>query len=171
MLLPLLAMMLAAPLPKLPPPPSPKTTAEAILGTLRLDANGYMSFVYIGSQNKAVIAQEQITTLVDGKPVVTTVNITKIIVEPAEIKMLVHPKAARATDVKGEVVSEDDLKTRLAKDITVVRLSTPLDPEWRKFFADDVLFLEANGGGMPRPVLAPVAPLPAPPLPRPFIIK
>ena len=170
MLLPLLAMMLAAPLPKLPPPPSPKTTAEAILGTLRLDANGYMSFVYIGSQNKAVIAQELVTAIVDGKPVVTTVNITKIIVEPAEIKMLVHPKAARATDVKGEVVSEDDLKTRLAKDITVVRLSMPLDPEWRKFFADDVLFLEYANVGLPRPGLVALPPA-APPLPPPAIIK
>ena len=185
MMLRLLALLLvtpvlavAAPLPKTPPSPNPKTTAEAILGTIKQEANGSLMFHYMGIRSRASVVQEVVTNIVDGKEVTSTVNVTRVTPEPYQIKLTLNVKTSRVTDTKGEVISEDDLKKRIEKDLTVVRLVAPIDAEWRKFFADDVLFLEPSTISIPRAgVIAPLQIRPAIPLappippPAPPIIK
>jgi hypothetical protein len=157
------AFVIAAPLPKVAPAPAPKTSAEAIIGTLKLEANGMMSFHYSGFRQKAVLAQETLTVLVDGKEVTSTVNITKLVPEPSQLRMNLPAKSNRITDVKGEAVPEDDLKKKLEGEVTVVRVMSQMDPEWRKFFADDVLFIEVGNLPVARGVAGPGGALPVPP--------
>jgi hypothetical protein len=127
-----------------------------------------MVFQYMGTRQRAVSAPEVVTSIVDGKEVTSTITVTRVVPEPFPIKSSLNPKTTRLTNTKGEAVAEDDLKKRLEQAVTVVRMVGPMEAEWRKFFTDDVLFLEAGPVAVPRGMIGP-APAILPPPPPPVI--
>ena len=69
----------------------------------------------------------------------------------------------KASTADGKEISGDDLEKKLADPTAVVQVQPGFDPEWKKLFADDVIFLEAGrnvlpGVGGPGGALRPIAP-------------
>ncbi len=120
-------LAVAAPVPKAPPPPAPKTSANLTLGT--------------GTLNGQLI---QITY---PAPPVLLANpgANAAVNRPATRTMSVQLAAVKVTTADGTELTGDDLKKKLAEMPAVARSTVALDPEWRKLFADDMLFIEPSG--------------------------
>jgi hypothetical protein len=134
------SVAVAAPVPKATPAPAPKTPANLTLGTATLDGT------------RVKIAYEMPPGAIDplssapprvGRPTLRTTSVLL-----ASVKV---------TTADGKELTGDDLTKKLGESPAVARSTTALDPEWKKLFADDILFIEPNGkaavGG-----LAPAAP-------------
>jgi hypothetical protein len=79
----------------------------------------------------------------------------------------------KVTTGDGKELTGDDLTKKLAEPVAAVRSATPFDAEWRKLFADDVLFVELvrplGGGVINPPGGGVVRPLPIRPGIRPAL--
>ena len=51
----------------------------------------------------------------------------------------------KVTTTDGKELTGDDLTKKLGESPAVARSTTVIDPEWKKLFADDILFIEPNG--------------------------
>ena len=116
-------LAVAAPVPKAPPPPAPKTSANLTLGTATL--NG------------------QLIRITYDAPPLAVVN--PAVVRPPTRTMSVSLAMVKVTTADGTELTGDDLTKKLADGPAVARSTVALDPEWRKLFADDVLFIEPSG--------------------------
>jgi hypothetical protein len=117
----------AAPVPKIAPPPAPKTNATLTLGTATLN----------GQTLRISYEAPGVAPPVPGAGVPA--------VRPLGVRgMNVSLSTVRVTTTDGTELTGDDLAKRLEENPAVVRSVAPLDPEWKKLFAD-VLFVEPNG--------------------------
>lgn len=161
----------AAPVPKGPPPPNPKTSANLALGTAKMAGNGQIEFQSVQMSYRAVPVTETVT--VNGQQV----TVTRTVAQPQATTTTYRLAVAgtKATGADGKEIDADELARRLGDGGAAVRVVGTMDPEWRKLFADDVVFLEASGvstlpaaGVNIRPGVIqalPIRPAIAPPLP------
>ncbi|MFY7951181.1 MAG: hypothetical protein ACOVT5_01620 [Armatimonadaceae bacterium] len=167
------ALATAAPVPKAPPAPAPKTSASLTLATAKVS----------GQMIQVTQTVSTITYVV--VPLVRVVNGQNVTVMTQEPKMQqvtqtyqMALKGIKASTADGKEVGEDDLAKKLGDGGPVVQVPANMDPEWKKLFADDVIFLEPpvmsgpgrfpNGGQAILPALPPgqveIIPLPPPPV-------
>jgi len=142
-------LAVAAPVPKAPPAPSPKTPATLLLGTAVVDGPRLRI-----SYDAPPLASAAVRGPGPGRATTRTALVTL--------------EAVKVTTADGTELTGDDLTKRLAESPAVARSTTALDPEWKKLFAADVLFIEPNGknaGVNPANPIAPVAPGAIRPLP------
>ncbi|MCU0703462.1 MAG: hypothetical protein MUF18_05740 [Fimbriiglobus sp.] len=167
------SVAVAAPVPKTAPAPAPKTGATITLATAKM--NGELIQVS-QTVNVTRIVQVQEVVKQDGQEV----TITKQVPQTQQVQQVVNLplKGIKASTADGKEISEEDLAKKLGDGAAVVQVPAGFDPEWRKLFADDVLFLESSGvrGGVVRPGvgIAPAVPLvpvirPLPGLPVPAV--
>ena len=155
----------AAPVPKGPPPPSPQASASFTLGTAVLD-----NAAKAGPRIKLEYAADGVaSTLPVVKPGVGggAVGVRRQFITLAAVKV---------TTADGKELTGDDLTKKLSQPVAAVRSTAAFDAEWKKLFADDVLFIEPNpqpapGGGAVNPVLpgGVIRPLPGGRIVRPVI--
>ena len=153
------AAAFAAPVPKSPPPPAPKTNASLQLGTAKM--NGEMiQFSYTVDQTVAMTVSR--LEAIKGENI--TVTAVEYQTKTVPVSMNLNAKAIKATTADGKELSEEDLAKKLTDGAAVVRVYTAFDPEWKRLFADDVIFLDATANVRPGGVIRPgvVRPLPAP---------
>lgn len=137
-------LAVAAPVPKTPPAPAPKTPANFILGTAVVeDSPGAGKMLKFSYPRPAVASSVNLPPAAQ-RPLTTSMRL-------AEVK---------ATTADGKELTGDDLEKALSSSVPAVRSTVAFDPEWKKLFADDVVFIEtvrlnpvAPGGA-----IAPVAP-------------
>lgn len=130
---------IAAPVPKAAPAPSPKESATFMLGTATSDGQT-VKFSYVATT----------TTVFNG------IGARAPIVRPAERTTNYQLARVKVTTADGKELTGDDLTKVLANPTAAVRSTTPFDAEWRKLFADDVVFIEmvrAGGNAVGRPVI------------------
>jgi hypothetical protein len=118
-------LAVAAPVPKAPPPPAPKASANLTLGTASL--NGQLIQIVYEGPPAAVV----------GNPGAA--------VRPLVRRVSVNLATVKVTTADGTELTGDDLTKKLADSPAVARSTVAIDPEWKKLFADDVLFIEPNG--------------------------
>lgn len=118
----------AAPVPKATPAPTPKTPANLTLGTATLD--GTRVKITYDAPPAAIDPLSSAPPRV-GRPLTRTTSV-----------LLASVKVTKAD---GTELTGDDLTKRLGESPAVARSVTAIDPEWKKLFADDVLFIEPNG--------------------------
>lgn len=157
-------LAVAAPVPKTAPAPAPQSSASFLLGTAVLaDApGGGGSVLKFSYENQSVAAANA-----GGRgPVARPVNLTY------------QFSSVKVTTADGKELTGDDLTKALASAVPAVRSATAFDAEWRKLFADDVLFVElvrnvaapglggAAGGAVvrPLPLVRPALPVVPPPV-------
>lgn len=164
----------AAPVPKTPPAPAPKAGASVQLASAKLNGE-VIQITLTYDQTVSVPVTETVEQ--NGQQV----TVTKLVQQTKQVSYMnqMPLKGTKATTADGKEVSEEDLAKKLADTTAVVQVPTGFDPEWKKLFADDVIFLEPAknvgvigrpGGGIVRPVPLPVnpggvAPAPVPPAP------
>lgn len=157
------AVAAAAPVPKSPPPPAPKTNATFQLGIAK--TNGEMiQLTY--SMDQSIATTVAVEKVIDGKNV--TVTEVQYQTRTVPVTMNLSAKAVKATTADGKELDSEDLSKALANGAAVVRTYTAFDPEWKKLFTDDVIFLDTTvranaiggAGGFVRPAV--IRPLPAP---------
>lgn len=146
----------AAPVPKTPPAPSPKAGATFLLGTAVVVDGKALQFSY-------TLQTSPVSTGIAPRP-------------PRPVTSNYQLDAVKVTTADGKELDGDDLAKRLSEPVAAVRCSGAFDAEWRKLFADDVLFVELiavrpgggvinpPGGGVVRPL--PVRPLPVEEVPE-----
>ncbi len=166
----------AAPVPKSPPPPAPKTNATFQLGVAKTNGE-LIQLTYSTEQTTATTVL--VEKVIDGKNVTATQLEYQTRTVP--VTMNLNAKSIKATTAGGKELDSEDLSKALANGAAVVRTYTAFDPEWKKLFADDVIFLDTTvkaigvggAGGVIRPaVIRPLpAPLPAAPVLPPVIEK
>lgn len=177
----------AAPVPKAIPAPSPKTSATLTLATAKMNGQ----FIQV-TRTVDVTEYRAVQEVVEqnGQQVTITKTVPTIRQVAQTYQMTVQGTKASTPD--GKEISDDDLAKKLSDGAAVVQAPANLDPEWKKLFADDVIFLEPKavarpggvgiGGGIgvvpggpailpaQPPVqveILPVAPPPPPPPPLP----
>lgn len=152
----------AAPVPKAPPVPSPKSQAAFVLGTAAvLDQKGngpVLKFSY-----EIQPAASSVDPAIGGRPRPPRVSTVQYTLEGVKV-----------TTADGKELTGDDLTKKLSEPVAAVRSATAFDAEWRKLFADDVVFVELVrpvGGGVigPNPGGGVVRPLPIRPGIRPVL--
>jgi hypothetical protein len=162
----LTAAALAAPVPKGPTPPAPKSGATVTLATAKL--NGEMIQV---SQYASVMEVVMVPEVVQQGGEKVTVYRQQFVTKQVPVTTQMTLKGTKVTTADGKELEGDDLAKKFGDGAAVVQVPPGFDPEWRKLFADDVLFLEPSGvrggfGGVPAvlPAVPPpaIAPLPAP---------
>jgi hypothetical protein len=180
----------AAPVPKAPPAPAPKASATLTLATAKMNGQ----FIQITSSVTVMeTAMQQEVVVQDGQQV----TIAKPVIRSRQVQQTYQMtvQGTKATTADGKELSDDDLAKKLGDGAAVVQAPANLDPEWKKLFANDVIFLEPKavarpggvgfGGGigvapggpvvMPAPALVPIQAVPvqavpveiAPPPPLP----
>ena len=163
----LTAAALAAPVPKGPPPPAPKSGTTVTLATAKL--NGETIQV---SQSVSVTEVVMVPEVVQQGGEQVTIYKQQFAMRQVPVTTQMMVKGTKVTTADGKEVAADDLAKKFGDGAAVVTVQPGFDPEWRKLFADDVLFLEptnARGGGFGPgfpgggPVILPVAPPPPPP--------
>jgi hypothetical protein len=157
----------AAPVPKTAPPPAPKTGATVQLATAKV--SGEM-IVLTATTSQMVAVPVTETIVQNGQQITVTKYVTETRHVPVTMQMVL--KGTKASTADGKEIAEDDLAKKLGEGGAVVQVPVGFDPEWRKLFADDVVFLEPNlnrgpGGGL----LAPPVARPLPALPPPPIVE
>ena len=140
----MLMLAVAAPLPKLTPAPTPKGGSDISIGILTLEDNTIV-FKRDFLPSRVTMVQKVETELVDGKETVVTKPVVETTYTQDTIKQIIDFRSNRVTTTKGEVIAEEDLRKLLTAEITAVMIPSNADPEWRKFFTDDVLFIEIAG--------------------------
>lgn len=149
----------AAPVPKAPPPPAPKTSANLQLGTAKMNGE-LIQITQTVDQISYVMVQEVVDQ--NGQQV----TVTKQVPQTRQVQQVYNMtlKGTKASTADGKEIAEEDLAKKLADSTAVVRCYQAFDPEWKKLFADDVIFLEPNNVGVVRPGFpgGGVRPLPAP---------
>ena len=115
-------LAVAAPVPKTAPAPAPQTPANLTLGTAALN-NGMMRITYT------------------APPFASAARVNL----PRQLTTSVQLESVKVTTADGKELTGDDLAKKLAESSAVARSTTAIDPEWKKFFADDVLFVEPSG--------------------------
>ena len=153
----------AAPVPKLPPPPAPKASANLTLGVGKVAGETVEVNNTVTTYQTQFVARNQV---VNGQNVV----IQEAVATPIQQSVTYRYAMAgtKATTADGKELDADALAKKLGDGGAVVIASGALDPEWRKLFADDVVFLEMTnagrvgvaGGGVIRLLAPPVAPPP-----------
>ncbi len=160
----------AAPVPKVPPPPSPKASATVTLATAKVNGQ----FLQItGSVTIMETVMQQEVTIRNGQQVIVAVPVTlsRHVLQTYQMVL----KGTKATTADGKEISEEDLAKKLGDGGAVVQVNGALDPEWKKVFADDIIFLESNNVGVkPGFGIAPgggavIRPLPIRPIIRPAL--
>jgi hypothetical protein len=156
-------MAVAAPVPKTAPPPAPKTGATVQLSTAKV--SGEM-IVLTATTTQMVAVPVAETIVQNGQQVTITKYVTETRHVPVTMQMML--KGTKASTADGTEIGEDDLAKKLGDGAAVVQVPMGFDPEWRKLFADDVVFLEAKnnlppGAVMPGGLLAQPLPAPLPP--------
>ena len=176
----------AAPVPKAPPAPAPKTSATLTLATAKMNGQ-FIQITRTVDVPVSVVVQEVIEQ--NGQKVTVNKKVTQMR-QQQTYQMTVQGTMASTAD--GKEISDDDLTKKLSDGAAIVQAPANLDPEWKKLFADDVIFLEPKavarpggvgiGGGIvvvpggpavlpgQPPVqvqILPVAPPPPPPPPLP----
>lgn len=163
----------AAPVPKTPPAPAPKAGGSLQLATAKM--NGELIQI-TQMYDQTVYTQVTETVEQNGQQVTVTKMVpqTKQVAQTYQMTL----KGTKATTADGKEVSEEDLAKKLADTAAVVQVPAGFDPEWKKLFADDVIFLEQSnrvigrpGGGVIRPVPLPVNPGGVAPAPAPLPIE
>lgn len=133
----------AAPVPKAPPTPSPKSPAAFLLGTaVVLDQKGRGPVLRFSYTRESVASSVDPAVGVPARP-------------PRPVNTSYMLDGVKVTTADGKELTGDDLTKKLAEPVAAVRSATAFDAEWRKLFADDVLFVELvrpDGGGVVRPV-------------------
>lgn len=149
------SVAVAAPVPKAPPPPNPKSTANLYLASAKMSG---ANIELTQTQQSARARMVTETVEVNGVPT----QVTKQIIEytPTQVTMQMTTAGMKVTTADGKEVAADDIAKKIGDGAAVVRVIGTLDPEWRKMFADDVLFLEQGGaaGFVGRPGVVRVAP-------------
>jgi hypothetical protein len=159
----------AAPVPKAPPPPNPKSPALLSLATAKV--NGQHLQITDAVQMTTYV---QTVKMVNGQQVVEATPTIQVRTQTYQMALT----STKATTADGKELDADALTKKLGDGGAVVRCLQTIDPEWRKLFADDVIFLEphptvtAIGRGpiaLPAVQVAPavIRPLPAPPVAPP----
>lgn len=169
----------AAPVPKTAPAPSPKAGATAQLGTAQISGEMIQITQTVDVTSYTAV---QVVKQVNGQPVV--INKAEPQTRQVTRTMRMPLQGAKATTADNKELSQEELAKRLADPTAVVQVPADFDPEWKKLFADDVIFLQTTGAstggfggavGRPRVILpalpiAPgggVAPVPVPvPVPK-----
>lgn len=149
----------AAPVPKAPPPPTPKGGATVQLATAKV--NGDLIQVTQSVSITQYIAVQEVVVQ-NGQ----NVTITKAIPQTQQVQQTyaMSLKGTKASTTDGKEIAEDDLAKKLGDGAAVVQVPAGFDPEWKKLFADDVIFLEPNAAVLPGGRLAPLpAPVPVAP--------
>lgn len=150
----------AAPVPKTAPPPAPKTGATVQLATAKVTGE---AIVVTHAVNQMVAVPVTETIVQNGQQVTVTKYVTQTVQSQQTYQMTL--KGTKASTADGKEIAADDLAKKLGDGAAVVQVPVGFDPEWRKLFADDVVFLEPAWNGPPGGLLpgGPVArPLPAP---------
>lgn len=166
----------AAPVPKAPPAPAPKASASLTLATAKV--SGQMIQVTSSVTLMEAVVQPEVVNQ-NGQAVTINKVVTRARQIPQTYQMPLQ--GIKATTADGKEVGEDELAKKLGDGGPVVQAPANMDPEWKKLFADDVIFLEPPvmsgpgrfpGGGpaiLPAlPALPPgqveIVPLPPPPV-------
>ena len=133
----------AAPVPKAPPQPTPKAAATVTLATAKVNGQ-FLQITSSVTVMETVIQQEVVEQ--GGKQV----TIAKAVVQPRQVQQIYQMtlQGTKATTADGKEIAEEDLVKKLGDGAAVVQVNGTLDPEWKKLFADDVIFLEPNRGGV-----------------------
>lgn len=118
----------AAPVPKAASAPTPKTPATLTLGTATLD--GTRVKITYDAPPPAVDPLSSVPPRV-GRPTLRTTSVLLT--------------SIKVTTAEGKELTGDDLAKKLGESPAVARSTTVIDPEWKKLFADDILFIEPNG--------------------------
>lgn len=147
----------AAPVPKSPPVPSPKTQASFLLGTATVVDGKALQFSY--TLPATPVSAVNPASGIGPRP-------------PRPVTSSYQLESVKVTTADGKELTGDDLTKRLSEPVAAVRCSGEFDAEWRKLFAEDVLFVELNtvrpGGGVINPLGGGVVrPLPGTRLLRP----
>lgn len=155
------AVAVAAPVPKAPPVPAPKSQASFVLGTASVaDQKGGGTVLKFSYEIQPSVASS-VDPAIGGRP------------RPPRLSTVQYTlEGVKVTTADGKELTGDDLTKKLAEPVAAVRSTTAFDPEWRKLFADDVLFVELvrpAGGGVigPNPGGGVIRPLPI----RPGVIR
>jgi hypothetical protein len=161
----------AAPVPKAPPPPAPKAGATFTLSVAKSAGGGLLELSTTAAVSKAITVNTN--EVVNGQQV--QVTRTQYVTENVPVARRITLTGTKATTADGKELDEDALAKRLGDGGAVVQVPAGFDPEWRKLFTDDVVFLEtkAAAGVAPpmmaaparliRPALIPPPALPPPP--------
>lgn len=129
----------AAPVPKAAPAPAPKAGATLQLATAKMSGEVIQMTLLYDSMVSKVVVQ-------NGRQVVVTETVKTPVTQQIVLK------GTKATTADGKEISEEDLAKKLADPTAVVQVPAGFDPEWKKLFADDVIFLEpARNAGIGRP--------------------
>lgn len=177
----------AAPVPKTTPAPAPKAPATLTLATAKMNGQ-FIQITRTMDVPVSVVVQEVIEQ--NGQQVTVNKVVTQMRQQQQVYQMTVQGTKASTPD--GKEISDEDLAKKLGDGAAVVQAPANLDPEWKKLFADDVIFLEPKvvarpggvgiGGGIgvvpggpavlpvQPPAVIEVVPLP-PPLPPPPVEK
>ncbi len=163
------SVAVAAPVPKAPPGPDPKASANFTLGTGVIADNPRTGV-------KALRFTYEMPGLVASDPLIGGVGRP-----PRPLTTSLQLTAIKVTTADGKELTGEDLEKKLAEAVPMVRSTVAFDAEWKKLFADDVLFLESvrpavggggvinplPGGGVVRPLPGLIRPLPALPVDPP----
>jgi hypothetical protein len=165
----------AAPVPKAPPPPSPKSGATIQLATAKVNGEAIQI-----SQQVSLMEVVMVPEVVQQNGQQVTVYKQQVVQRQMPQTVQMPLKGTKASTADGKEIAEDDLAKKLGDGAAVVQVPPGFDPEWKKVFADDVIFLEANpaalpGGGRLAPLPAPAfpggGPVPVPAVAPPAIEK
>ncbi len=141
----------AAPVPKGPPPPNPKTGVMLDMAVAKSLGDGMLEVRGFRVITEYVPVTETLT--VGGHRVQSTRLDSKI--KQERMTYRVRAEWLKATTVDGKELDADVLAKKLGDGGPVVRAETGYDPEWRKVFADDVVFLVSEVPWNLLPVLPP----------------
>lgn len=160
----------AAPVPKLPPPPAPKTAATVNLCVAKVVDGGQLEVSSTQTVQKAITVSVEVER--NGQKV--TEQRVEYVTESVPVTYRMVIANTRCTTADGKEVAADDLAKRLGDGGPVVQVYQAMDPEWKKLFADDVIFLDQSvalprAGVVGRPAM--IRPLPAVAPPPPVIEK
>jgi hypothetical protein len=136
----------AAPVPKAPPPPAPKAGTTLQLSTAKMSGEN-IQITQMYDQVTYVSVQETIEQ--NGQQVVVTRAVPQVRQVAQTYQMAL--KGVKASTADGKEISEEDLAKKLADTTAVVQVPANFDPEWKKLFTDDVIFLQPGNAGVVRP--------------------
>jgi hypothetical protein len=171
----------AAPVPKGPPPPNPKTSAAFDLTTGKVVGQVLQVQTTVTTYQVQMVAKN---VVVNGQNVVVNEAVTVPVQQPVTRSLPLQ--GYKATTADGKELDAEALEKKLGDGGPVVQSAVTVDPEWRKVFADDVVFLEPHGAGgnvirggvMPAPAVVrpairvvPAAVPPVAPPPPPVVEK
>lgn len=137
----------AAPVPKTTPAPAPKAPATLTLASAKMNGQ-FIQITRSVDVTEYISVQEVIEQ--NGQQVTITKAVPRMKQVQQTYQMTLQGTKASTSD--GKEISDDDLAKKLGDGAAVVQAPANLDPEWKKLFADDVIFLEpkvvARPGGV-----------------------